>query len=366
MALFLTKPVIWNDQAYRRPSGVRVNSGWPSEHGFGHEEWNGSPALEYTSGGMTWRAFHTEGVGREPVEEEAGSIFVFMYASHDGVQELVGIAGNATCLMDNDQERQRLTEQLELDRLGDDAWAVPRVRALKKDDRRVFDEVWRRNLDWIPNWRCPADTFLWLDEPAPLDAGALRGSRKLLTMFNGHTRIGSFEALAMMDAVPATARDPRWRRIRAAIEGPPAASLGDDLVSLAKRASMSATTREQLIQARLGQGRFRRSVAQRWDYACSVSGCGLVPVLRASHIVAWSRCDDRQRLDGANGLLLTAELDALFDSGLISFDDEGSMILSPLLGQDDRKRFNLPRPLRKTPTSSQRAYLAEHRRHWVL
>jgi len=51
----------------------------------------------------------------------------------------------------------------------------------------------------------------------------------------------------------------------------------------------------------------------------------------------------QQRLDGANGLLLTAELDALFDRGLISFDDSGGMLVSAQMPDTDRRTKPLPR-----------------------
>ncbi len=364
MALFLTKPILWNREGYRRPSGVAANSGFPHEHGFGHEEWNDAAALSFVEDGVTHRVFHTEGVGHAPVAEEAGRIFVFLYASHDGVQELVGVAGNATCLIDDEAQRRRLVSQLGLQRLGDDAWAVPRVRALHRNDRAAFDKVWQADIAWIPNWRCPADTFLWLAKPAPLDPQALRSTTKLLTMFGRHTEIDQTEALKMLSFVPALERTPAWHRIHAEIEGPDSVTLAEDLSHLGKRAGL-ATTRKQLIDARLGQGQFRNDVARQWGGACAVSGCTLAAVLRASHIMAWSRSDDVQRLDGANGLLLTAELDALFDRGLIAFADDGGMLLSPQLPSAVRVLFGLPRALRKAPSPAQQRYLADHRTHWA-
>ncbi|HET9245398.1 MAG TPA: HNH endonuclease signature motif containing protein, partial [Xanthobacteraceae bacterium] len=58
--------------------------------------------------------------------------------------------------------------------------------------------------------------------------------------------------------------------------------------------------------------------------------------LRASHIKPWRESSDRERLDPANGLLLTANLDALFNDGLIAFDDEGQMLVSAQLTRKDR------------------------------
>jgi hypothetical protein len=43
------------------------------------------------------------------------------------------------------------------------------------------------------------------------------------------------------------------------------------------------TTRERLIDARLGQGRFRVGVASRWNGRCAVTGCAIPAVIRASH-----------------------------------------------------------------------------------
>jgi putative restriction endonuclease len=51
-------------------------------------------------------------------------------------------------------------------------------------------------------------------------------------------------------------------------------------------------------------------------------------LLRASHIVPWTDCRDAQRLDVHNGLLLSALWDAAFAKGLVSFADDGTVLLS--------------------------------------
>jgi hypothetical protein len=343
-----------------------VNSGFPSKFGFGHEEWNASSALAFKDDGVEHRVFHTERVGNAPIADEAGQTFVFMYASHDGVQELVGVAGNATCLINDEQQRKRLTTRLNLDRLSEQAWAVERVRDLHGGKRFRFDETWNADLAWIPTWRCPSDTFLWLDTPARINPRVVRGTGKLLTMFGRYTDINREEALRMMDVVPRASRTPQWHRIHAEIERDGSSSIAKDLGELRKRGDLDKTTRKQLIDARLGQGSFRRQVERLWDKGCAVSGCTVAEALRASHIISWKHSNDRQRLDGHNGLLLTADLDALFDRGLISFADDGAMLVSPRLSKSDRKLFRLTRPLRKPPTADQRRHLADHRRRWAF
>ena len=364
MSLIITKPIMWNREGYRRPSGVKVNTGFPHAHGFGHEEWNGSNTLAFREDGANFRAFHTEGVGNALVEEAAGRTVVFMYASHHGVQELVGIAGSATCLIGHPSQRSALSDRLRLDRLGKDAWAVPLVQQLHEYDRENFDKVWQADLAWIPNWRCPAETFLWLPEPAPIDPQAVRGTSKLLTMFGRHTEIGAGEAKRMMDVVPNGSRNAAWQRIRSEIESSEKDGGAGDVSAIRRRTDISKTVKQRLIDARIGQGQFRRDVDKLWNGCCAVSGCTIRQALRASHILAWKHGTDEQRLDGENGLLLTAELDALFDKGLISFSDDGSMIVADRIGRADRKLLRVPRPLRRTPSRRQRTYLADHRRRW--
>lgn len=120
------------------------------------------------------------------------------------------------------------------------------------------------------------------------------------------------------------------------------------------------------MDARLGQGRFRRDVERLWGGTRSVSGCAIREALRASHIKPWKRSDDEERLDGESDLLLTADLDALFDKNLISFADDGEMLVANRVGRNDRALFRLPRPLLRRPTPGQRRYLMDHRRRFAL
>lgn len=81
---------------------------------------------------------------------------------------------------------------------------------------------------------------------------------------------------------------------------------------------MDETERETLIKARVGQGPFRDALISRWK-GCSVTGCASLACLIASHIKPWSQCvTPAERLSAANGLLLTPNLDKLFDRGFIT------------------------------------------------
>ncbi|WP_133408313.1 HNH endonuclease [Parashewanella tropica] len=74
------------------------------------------------------------------------------------------------------------------------------------------------------------------------------------------------------------------------------------------------------MKVRKGQERFRKNVENVWKgKKCAVTGINFEPLLIASHIVRFSDCKNGEHWDGANGMFLTAHIDALFDKHLITF-----------------------------------------------
>lgn len=135
-----------------------------------------------------------------------------------------------------------------------------------------------------------------------------------------------------------------------------------DLELLTKDTSLGETQRKQLIDARLGQGQFRSAVMAMWQGRCAVTSCNLPAVLRASHIVAWRDATHTERLDPENGLPLVATLDALFDVGLISFNDQGDMLTKASL-QDHPNIVDSGMRLSKPLSPKALAYLSQHRKY---
>jgi putative restriction endonuclease len=124
---------------------------------------------------------------------------------------------------------------------------------------------------------------------------------------------------------------------------------------------LDSTEKEQLINARIGQGAFRKQVLERWDNQCAVTGAKTLTAIRASHIKPWRYSNNEERLDPCNGFPLVASLDALFDSGLISFDPNGTIMISSLLPESERKIFDLSEAkLVKKPSQEIVNYLAFH------
>lgn len=125
---------------------------------------------------------------------------------------------------------------------------------------------------------------------------------------------------------------------------------------------LTASEKITLVKARIGQGKFRQQVMQMWRNGCAVTGCQIGSILRASHIKPWRECANKQeRLDPDNGLMLSANLDALFDRGLISFSDIGNMLIAAEISGVDRKRLGLENPLLVKPNQGQSRYLKCHR-----
>ena len=109
-----------------------------------------------------------------------------------------------------------------------------------------------------------------------------------------------------------------------------------------ERTLPDCTEVERIVKQRVGQDTFREALMDYWAGACAVNGIRLPAVLRASHAKPWADCEsDNERLDVFNGFLLSANLDALFDCGLITFDNAGLLIYSPKLTSQHRTTLQL-------------------------
>lgn len=137
----------------------------------------------------------------------------------------------------------------------------------------------------------------------------------------------------------------------------------DQLLAAASDAKPGrVTTANVSTVARVGQQTFRKQVAERWAGKCAVTGADIDSLLIASHIIPWRIANDSERLDPANGLLLEARFDRLFDSGLITFDVDTQILISKRLDAPNRRRLGLDpamRLARRYPDTDQ--YLRFHR-----
>jgi putative restriction endonuclease len=132
---------------------------------------------------------------------------------------------------------------------------------------------------------------------------------------------------------------------------------------LLKSAMISDTEKQAIVMARRGQGLFRKRVTQI-ERRCRVTGVTAAEFLRASHAKPWRDSNNEERLDGENGLLLTPDVDLLFDRGFISFENNGDVLVSPVADRAEMLKMGLLDHMLEnvgTFTSKQRQYLDFHR-----
>jgi putative restriction endonuclease len=134
------------------------------------------------------------------------------------------------------------------------------------------------------------------------------------------------------------------------------------LAELEPAAAMS-TEVQRVVRQRVGQQAFRQAMLDYWAGACAVTGVALPQALRASHAKAWALCGtDAERLDVYNGFLLSANLDALFDSYLASFNTDGFLVVSHAVSAEVQAQLGiLPGLALRWLDDRHQAYLAFHR-----
>lgn len=143
------------------------------------------------------------------------------------------------------------------------------------------------------------------------------------------------------------------------------APLTDDLKAelSSSELELAATEAPRVVRERIGQQRYRKALEQLWDGKCAVTGVSEPCLLRASHAKPWNKCETgKERLSPFNGFLLNVALDALFDKFLISFADDGSILLAPSLKPEELAAVGITPELRIHGIRSEHlSFLSYHR-----
>lgn len=127
------------------------------------------------------------------------------------------------------------------------------------------------------------------------------------------------------------------------------------------RTDIGATQKQQLVQSRRGQGVFKANVRLN-EKKCRITGVTDIRLLIASHIKPWVKSSDKEKLDGCNGLLLSPHVDRLFDRGLISFENDGTVIISSKLDHAVLVEWGIEKITNVGPFKPEQcAYLEYHR-----
>jgi hypothetical protein len=157
----------------------------------------------------------------------------------------------------------------------------------------------------------------------------------------------------------------RSARIAQALPNQPEKAYAKELETALAAIVGSGTEVERIVRQRVGQDIYRKAQLDYWGGRCAVTGLDLPEVLRASHAKPWADCQtDAERLDVFNGFLLAPDLDALFDRGLITFDNDGAMQVSSKVGVsqlESLRLWDLETLRLRWITTQHYTYLAWHR-----
>lgn len=125
---------------------------------------------------------------------------------------------------------------------------------------------------------------------------------------------------------------------------------------------ISATEKEMLVKARIGQGTFREKLINKYN-KCIITGIADRRLLLASHIKPWRSANNIERLSEENGLLLSPLYDKLFDIGLITFDQNMKVIISPQVNKNDISKLSLDTDFSyiKSPSNDLKINMEYHR-----
>jgi len=94
----------------------------------------------------------------------------------------------------------------------------------------------------------------------------------------------------------------------------------------------------RIVKSRVNQSFFRNIVLSNYDEKCALCNLNNSKLLVASHIIPWSK-DENHRLNPKNGLCLCSIHDKAFDTGLISFNDDLTILLSTEVKSIDNNAF---------------------------
>lgn len=124
--------------------------------------------------------------------------------------------------------------------------------------------------------------------------------------------------------------------------------------------NLEGKEKQAVVKVRVNQSEFRSRILSKYKKCC-LCGVSNPALLVASHIKPWSVSEPEERLDDSNGFLLCPNHDKLFDSGLISFEDTGRIIISPELSEIDRIFMNVNIDMKVSASRKQIEYLSYHR-----
>lgn len=124
--------------------------------------------------------------------------------------------------------------------------------------------------------------------------------------------------------------------------------------------NIDGASKKAVVNVRVNQGKFRDFLLKRYKKCC-LCGVENYALLTASHIKPWAESESKEQLDIDNGFLMCPNHDKLFDKGYITFDDDGKIIISDRLTENDRVFLNVNSTMHIDLIGNNKKYLKFHR-----
>ena len=200
------------------------------------------------------------------------------------------------------------------------------VTESKTTDRTQYiDMLEGDTLHWQGQSAGRTDSFVIEHQSRGLELLVFYRKRKYEYSGAGFRYEGTFDYVSHHGALPATFT---LRRASAEIsaarrEAEADGAFNPDNVEDARKKTMAAIVRRQ------GQPAFRQALLTAYRECCAMTGCDIVEVLEAAHIVPYQGPHTNHV---SNGLLLRGDLHTLFDLGLIAIEPATNLIVvAPML-----------------------------------
>lgn len=138
--------------------------------------------------------------------------------------------------------------------------------------------------------------------------------------------------------------------------------IGYDENNLVLREDIGDTSKSIQTKIRIGQEKFRKNLLKHLK-ACPITGIDETRILLASHIKPWAVSTNEERLDIYNGFIFSPTIDKLFDKGLITFENNKELIISPTLSEVNISSIGIVagKKYLKLPIENRMSYLEFHR-----
>lgn len=120
--------------------------------------------------------------------------------------------------------------------------------------------------------------------------------------------------------------------------------------------------REVITKARVNQSKFREKLMNRYG-KCALCGMNIKELLVASHIKPWKESAAKEKTSVENGLLLCPNHDKLFDKGYISFENDGSILISSLIDKENYDLLGISDDMKVNLTEDNIPFIEYHRQN---